>query len=85
MFGDMMKKNYITTIILLTVLMLTACDKVSPTGVLIASSDVDDRVKMSHEYYQIHKREYNVLVGSVMGGLQRGNFNISNLGPRKKF
>jgi predicted phosphodiesterase len=63
MFGDMMKKNYITTIILLTVLMLTACDKVSPTGVLIASSDVDDRVKMSHEYYQIHKREYNVLVG----------------------
>lgn len=57
-----MKKNYITSIILLAMLMLTACDKVSPTGVLIASSDVDDRVKMSHEYYMEHKNEYNVLL-----------------------
>ena len=57
-----MKKNYITSIILLAVLVLTACDKVSPTGVLIASSDVDDRVKMSHEYYQEYKNDFNVLV-----------------------
>lgn len=57
-----MKKNYITSMILLATLMLTGCDKISPSGILIATTDVDDRVKMSHEYYMDHKDDYNQLM-----------------------
>lgn len=57
-----MKKNCITSIILLTMLMLTACDKISPSGILIATTDVDDRVKMSYEYYKVHKNQHFYLV-----------------------
>ena len=56
-----MKKNCITSIILLSMLMLTACDKISPSGILIATTDVDDRVKMSYEYYKVHKNQYQYL------------------------
>ena len=34
----------------------TACDKVSPAGILIANTDVDDRIKMSKDYYRIHEK-----------------------------
>lgn len=34
-----------------------ACDKVSPTGVLIGNTGVDDRAKMSLEYYQNYNDE----------------------------
>lgn len=60
-----------------TVTLFVACDKVSPTGVLIGNTSTDDRVKMSLEYYQNHKNEgyygvvaddddteYSFLVGS---------------------
>ena len=43
---------------MLAALTLTACDKVSPAGILIANTDVDDRIKMSRDYYRIHERDY---------------------------
>ena len=60
---------------LLAVLTLTACEKVSPAGILIANTDVDDRIKMSRDYYRLHEGdlflfkkaengEYTFLVGA---------------------
>jgi predicted phosphodiesterase len=54
---------------------MTACDKVSPIGVLVSGTGVEDRVKMSHSYYMEHKGdlkdhsaidkdEYTFLVGA---------------------
>ena len=37
-------------------------DKVSPTGILIASSDVEDRVQMSYEYFQNYLFDYRILI-----------------------
>ena len=56
MYGKLMKKYILWT--LLAVLTLTACDKVSPAGILIANTDVDDRIKMSKDYYRIHERDF---------------------------
>ena len=56
MYGKLMKKYILW--ILLAVLTLTACDKVSPAGILIANTDVDDRIKMSKDYYRIHERDF---------------------------
>lgn len=57
MFGKMKKIQY--TILAVTALMvLTACEKVSPIGILVSGTGVEDRVKMSHLYYQEHKRDY---------------------------
>ena len=71
-----MKANYILTACL-ALLSLASCDKVSPTGILIGSTNVDDRVKMSmyyydqdiegNYYYDVSKsesQEYSVLIGS---------------------
>ena len=70
----------IQKIILFTVycslfVLMTACDKVSPIGVLVSGTGVEDRVKMSHSYYMEHKGdlkdhsaidkdEYTFLVGA---------------------
>ena len=70
----------IQKIILFTVhcslfVLMTACDKVSPIGVLVSGTGVEDRVKMSHSYYMEHegdlkdhsaidKDEYTFLVGA---------------------
>lgn len=73
MYGKPMKKYLFSA--LLAVLTLTACDKVSPAGILIANTDVDDRIKMSRDYYRIHEGdlflfkqapdgEYTFLVGA---------------------
>ena len=73
MYGKIMKKYTIWA--LLAVLTLTACDKVSPAGILIANTAVDDRIKMSRDYYRIHEGdlflfkqapdgEYTFLVGA---------------------
>jgi len=73
MYGKPMKKHILWT--MLAVLTLTACDKVSPAGILIANTDVDDRIKMSRDYYRVHERdlflfkkahdgEYTFLVGA---------------------
>ena len=44
-------------------LVLSACDKVSPIGVLVSGTGVEDRVKMSNAYYQGHKGEGSMLSG----------------------
>ena len=56
MCGKLIKRFTIWAI--LAALTLTACDKVSPAGILIANTDVDDRIKMSRDYYRIHERDY---------------------------
>ena len=52
---------------------LTACEKVSPIGVLVAGTAVEDRVKMSHLFYRNHyndkvflvaKGDYSFIVGA---------------------
>ena len=74
-------RNISNTIIGLALLAVTqifsSCDKVSPTGVLIGGSAVDDRVDMSYTYYKQYLNdsidmrtptnsdgEYSFLVGS---------------------
>lgn len=46
-------------------LMFYSCEKVSPVGVLVAGTGVEDRVKMSNLYYQQHKGDfkYHIAVG----------------------
>ena len=44
-------------------LLLSACDKVSPIGVLVSGTGVEDRVKMSNAYYQNHKGDGTMLAG----------------------
>ena len=40
--------------------LFTSCDKVSPSGVLMAGTAVEDRVKMSYEYYLKNNFEYKL-------------------------
>jgi predicted phosphodiesterase len=58
MFGNM-KKIYCFSLwaLLVACSLLTACEKVSPIGVLVSGTGVEDRVKMSHLYYLQHKLE----------------------------
>ena len=50
---------------ILSILPLVSCEnmreKVSPAGILIANTDVDDRVEMSYLFYRQHHHEYNFL------------------------
>lgn len=73
-----MKAKYIFIAALAAMAMLsTSCEKVSPQGVLMGNTAVEDRVKMSYEYYQKNNFEdkldydlknvdgdYSFLVGS---------------------
>jgi predicted phosphodiesterase len=53
-----MKKIRYTLLAALAAVAFTSCDKVSPIGVLVSGTGVEDRVKMSHQYYEEHKFEY---------------------------
>ena len=55
-----MKKIYILFAVQFSLLTLlfTSCEKVSPIGVLVSGTGVEDRVKMSHQYYEEHKFDY---------------------------
>ncbi|MBO4827795.1 MAG: hypothetical protein J5506_11295 [Prevotella sp.] len=53
-----MKKIQFLIIAAATLMVLTACEKVSPIGVLVSGTGVEDRVKMSHQYYYQHKLEF---------------------------
>jgi predicted phosphodiesterase len=57
-----MKKLRYTLLTAVVALLFTSCDKVSPTGILIAETAVEDRVKMSYEYYFKYKDEVKSLV-----------------------
>ena len=58
MFGKMKNTIYILSLVVLS---LTSCDKISPLGVLMAGTAVEDRVKMSDLYYKNHLNDYVVL------------------------
>jgi hypothetical protein len=77
MFGDMTTRTKYLSLCLfsaLSLLGLCGCEKVSPIGVLVSGTAVEDRVKMSHLFYQEHKdelkwhlaldRDYTFLVGA---------------------
>ena len=49
------------------VLILTSCEKVSPIGVLVSGTGVEDRVKMSHLYFKEHKSDYKWIDASDAG------------------
>jgi len=53
-----MKKIRYTLLAALAAVSFTSCDKVSPIGVLVSGTGVEDRVKMSNKYYEEHKLEY---------------------------
>lgn len=55
MFGKMRIQKILSVIA--ATLILVSCEKVSPIGVLVAGTGVEDRVKMSHLYFKEHKLE----------------------------
>ena len=71
-----MKKFQYILLAAVAVLVLASCEKVSPIGVLVSGTGVEDRVKMSHIYFTEHKGdskglaapedadEYTFLVGA---------------------
>ena len=70
-----MKKIILFTIHFSLLTLLVSCEKVSPIGVLVSNTAVEDRVKMSYMYYKDHKldvkwhsatdkEEYTFLVGA---------------------
>ena len=48
-------------------MLLVSCEKVSPIGVLVSGTGVEDRIKMSHMYYSQHKDEYHMLILDDLG------------------
>ena len=53
-----MKNIKYTLLAALAAVAFTSCDKVSPIGVLVSGTGVEDRVKMSSQYYEEHKLDY---------------------------
>ena len=75
MMKQAMKYSYMAAILFVANLSFSSCEKVSPTGVLIGNTSVDDRVKQSLIYYSYYGddfdwnlvdsiQEYSFLVGS---------------------
>ena len=60
MYGEM-KQLHIVIVALVALIAFTSCEKVSPIGVLVSGTGVEDRVKMSHMFYLQHKGEFNFL------------------------
>lgn len=68
-----MKLIIYSILFLISFVILPSCEKVSPTGILIAASGTDDRVRMSLVYYQTYLDEkidmevpgdYSFIIGS---------------------
>ena len=57
-----MKKLQFILLAAVAALVLTSCEKVSPIGVLVSGTGVEDRVKMSNIYFKQHKSEYKDLI-----------------------
>ena len=53
-----MKKLQYTLLAAVAAITFTSCEKVSPIGVLVSGTGVEDRVKMSSKYYEDHKIEF---------------------------
>lgn len=56
-----MKKLQYTLLAVVAAILFTSCEKVSPIGVLVAGTGVEDRVKMSNIYFKQHKMDYKDL------------------------
>lgn len=57
----MMKTKYILMVAWVALaLTQVSCEKVSPQGVLMAGTAVEDRVKMSNQYYKDYLDEFNI-------------------------
>jgi len=61
MFGNM-KKTFILSLIIAAAAVISACDKISPAGILMAGTAVEDRVKMSYKFYKDNWENYMVLI-----------------------
>ena len=61
MFGNM-KKTFILSLIIAAAAVISACDKISPAGILMAGTAVEDRVKMSYKFYKDKMDNYTVLI-----------------------
>ena len=59
-----MKNITYTLLAVLSAVVFASCEKVSPIGVLVSGTGVEDRVKMSHQYYEEHKFDYKYLLVS---------------------
>ena len=57
-----MNKIYIIILAAVATLAMASCEKVSPIGVLVSGTGVEDRIKMSNLYYQQHKADFNIFV-----------------------
>ena len=55
----MRKLHYYISLAIVVVFFFNSCEKVSPIGVLVSGTGVEDRVKMSYLYFKQHKRELN--------------------------
>ena len=55
-----MNKIYFIILAAVATLTMASCEKVSPIGVLVSGTGVEDRVKVSHLYYQEHKSDFNI-------------------------
>lgn len=68
-----MRTHYYIIAAALAALVFTSCEKVSPIGVLVSGTAVEDRVKMSHLYYQQYKNELEIKIADdeytfIVGG-----------------
>lgn len=61
------KNTLFTVHFSLLALLFTSCEKVSPIGVLVSGTGVEDRVKMSHLYFKEHKSDYKWIDASDAG------------------
>lgn len=68
-----MKKNQILMAGLLACLIATSCNKISPIGILVAGTAVEDRVAMSHLYYEKYYDDYVYIVADSD---QEGNYSF---------
>jgi hypothetical protein len=57
-----MKKTFILSLIIAAAAVISACDKISPAGILMAGTAVEDRVKMSYKFYKDNWDNYMVLI-----------------------
>lgn len=72
-----MKTKYIFIAALAAVALLnTSCEKVSPQGVLMAGTAVEDRVEMSYLYYQNNNYEYKLDDDILMTTIDKDGYSF---------
>ena len=59
-----MKKPHHILLAIVAAFLFNSCEKVSPIGVLVSGTGVEDRVKMSHLYFQQHKLDIKGLIAT---------------------